>query len=82
VNVENITVPDETLAARVAALENMLAVFLALSAETGSLTPRQIALMRRSLADRKRHGVVPGLTEAADLLPDLTMSEASLQPVP
>jgi hypothetical protein len=78
---EEFTVPNEDLAARVAALENTVAVLTAQLAEQSLLGPRALKVMRRSLADRKRHGVVPGLTDAADLLPDLSMSEASLQPV-
>ena len=70
---------SEDLAARVAALENTVAVLAAQLAHQGDLSARAVAVMRQSVADRKRHGVAPGLSETRDLLPDIQAPTAEIR---
>ena len=54
---------------REATLENTVVVLLRMLAENRSLRGDEIAIMRRSISDRERDRVVPGLIETGDLLP-------------
>lgn len=54
---------DRILAARVAALENMLCVLIETMAENRSLSQEDIVTIKKSSNDRERHNITTGASE-------------------